>query len=179
MENIDLDTEMRYNLPSKLGNQLQTGSPKSIWVIPAKILIRSSYLVVRQVNAWQHLLRSINLRPYRPMPGLPRTCGLAFNPESGLTAACSLAARISLAPTASILTPCSALSLRYSGTACFAPTAAGAHSLYRRLPQHHVQAAGTANEHYPTQPDRLRQGSSGKPTGRQTAAFRPICGLRS
>jgi hypothetical protein len=34
MENIDLDTEMRYNLPSKLGNQLQTGSPKSIWVIP-------------------------------------------------------------------------------------------------------------------------------------------------
>ena len=34
MENIDLDTEMRYNLPSKLGNQLQTGAPKSIWVIP-------------------------------------------------------------------------------------------------------------------------------------------------
>jgi len=36
MENIDLDTEMRYNLPSKLGNQLQTGSPKSIWVIPGE-----------------------------------------------------------------------------------------------------------------------------------------------
>jgi hypothetical protein len=56
MENIDLDTEMRYNLPSKLGNQLQTGPPGSIVVTP-----RSPYRFCQERKGWISLVSAVRV----------------------------------------------------------------------------------------------------------------------